>query len=497
MDTENIYRLFGYLISLLGTLFFAIPKMQREYKWSNQAKIQVGSPDWIYALIILFPIRLFAALIFLCFVVIIIGIIAIVLLIYNISPHPFLISILDNALWIVVATSILAILVYFNLLSRGLLLVTKFLDHLRFKAGWVNSNWQIHHYKEFFALNTDISHCERLANSIYRQIKSQGSELLFEQLIEPKNLTQDELANFLLFKCVIESCIHQLYTRDREILSKSQAYLAWAAETPAGPFQPSKIIAHTAADESFYKTLLELPNDKSLAGLQPQGSLPGDPTFYNTVQSVLKQLARKFKGKGSRLAIDLLHRRGSPIVLLSRLRKFDRFSQPGDEAMRRLFLKLSTRMRIWPNLDPGPFLYPYNNGIATLLLNSGCIVSPVDLKFIEIDEDFKNLVAGSESIIIEICYKMVHDSKDQGIVSFCQQKLNCDPSQIELWGFQDFIDLWLYSHTRQFCSVRTNDKTGKSLGCVLAAGNEAACFCDSDEVYWHLDGRTLKRVEKG
>src|SRR5205085_9786130 len=178
-----------------------------------------------------------------------------------------------------------------------------------------------------------------------------------------------------LFKCFAESWIYQ-QRLGFDMVDKSQTYLAWAAETKEHPFKPEVLRKAVASGSSLYEKLKKLPEVLNSNGTPPTppGELPSSDQFATSMQHVLNRLVHDFDGKGSRLATNFLGVESS-YLLLKRLNRFALLNGPESEAMRRLYLKLSIRMNVWPTLKrkAGPLLYPQNKGIAILFLNIGCL----------------------------------------------------------------------------------------------------------------------------
>lgn len=497
MNADNIAKLLSGLISLNGSLVQSGTTIKNRSRWSKQAKLQVGDLGWTYKLVITTPNLINRVLLGLILLASLIALAAGALLLKGLRPPYWMKSVFDNSILIsVIYASIFLIPLHFNFVSHFLLwILTKIPKNFRFNPGWINADWQLNYYKEFFAMNTNNEQCERLANAIFRTIKTQSKIQLPQQAPEPEGLTKDEVANYLLFGCAIERRIHQLYPGDRTKLTESWQYLCWASMIPERPFNPENLKSLKSSDREFYQFLRELGSQDRSTYTQSEGVLPNSQLISNTVENLLACLVKESQGRAKSLATGhLFHRRGSPSLLLRRLKRIKGFHLHEDESIRRLFLKLGVRMGVWPFIDLGPFLYPYNSGIAILLLNSNCLSTSADTDSIEVDDNFRALANYGEHCVVECCYQMIkHSSSDAETQDFCKVVFKCAPDKIDKWRLSDYIDLWLFGHARHYCTKRDKDSTGSSLGCPLASVTGVPCFCDAAKSLWHIEGRSLKR----
>jgi len=505
--------------SIVGSIAQLATTITNRNKSARKTEAQVEPLDGSYGIIIKLPIWLSYTLLILVIVICFATLITGALILGNKTPPSFMRQVFDRWYWFFVAFVAVFLIVHLNWLSLGLLHFTKFLDNLRYRPGWINANWQLTGYKEDFAMNINANRCQNLAAEIYQQIID-GKEVKQQyQAPDPVGLDTDEKANYLLFKCVVESGI---YRSDRSDLGMtavrdSQDYLAWAALTSEHPFQPQKLRDILRHNDSLYGMLKELPGRLDASATAQAGSLPDYLPIEQATQQALKTLVQRFKGQGSRLARGPLSSSPSPEALLRNLGKFENLDGPRGDSMRRLYLKLSIRMNLWPTLRNrlGPFLYPQNNGIAILLLNAGCLVAPDELETVDLsDDNFWALVAEAEDQIVNYCYQWLTTTDAGGQAektAFSQTVFKCEPGAIDKFRFSDYVDLWLYGHTSG-CRRRKGQKskaagqssaTESNPASVPSAGvaeqqckmlsKRVGCYCEKESPSWYQSGILLKR----
>jgi hypothetical protein len=176
---------------------------------------------------------------------------------------------------------------------------------------------------------------------------------------------------------------------------------------------------------------------------------------------------------------------------MRRLRQIKPISDSGA----RLYLKLAVRMQVWPDMKPGPFLYPYSDGLALFLLNSHCIEALPTVTEIEKDLHFRSLVAAAEHRIVANAYNFLsHTRGESSTIAFAQREFVSEPSQVGPWCFTDYSDLWLWQYTRDHCYRRDQQQAGADLGCALVTGGATSqCYCDSNDNRWRKQGNMLRR----
>lgn len=500
----------GALTQLIGTL-------RKRANWSKQAKAEVGSPGKTYAVIITIPHLIYNSSLSLVvawfFIVLFTG----GLILSQQAPPPWMSAVFGYSYWLFVGSFVLIVVAYWNLLSSCLLHLTKWIDypgfltkwlgHLSFKPGWVNADWQLNHYKEFFAMNIDVNECGVLSEIIYNDIVAKREAFQPLQAPQPHNVDKDELANYLLFKCFTEKWVNQ-QRLGSEMVDKSQKYLAWAAETNKHPFKPASLRTIVSSGSSLYEQLKNLP--AANGGAQPVGELPVSDGFDTSMQHVVNDLVHGFDGEGSRLAVNAL---GvvSPYLLLRRLKRFEKMGGHEGDSIRRLFLKLSIRMNVWPKLTKkaGPLLYPQNEGIATLFLNLKCLKVPNDTKQINVTEEgFWKLVAAAEDEIVGACYDLLRAPGNKAAkAAFTEAVFGCDPEQLDRWKLSDYIDLWLFTHTRRCARRKPKQQNAAAAATdtptVAPAGKNkdeavcpmltsvGTCYCEGASKPWRLDGSSF------
>ena len=498
MSTEDITKIIAGLLTMNGNLVQLLTTQKERTEWVLKANNQLGDLGMVYRIIIQIPLAFnkytILLLLFLSFSAVVAG----TLMIYEVIVPSWLAWInwiFENSILIgIIYATFVLIPVQFNLLSQIKLSIFKKMDrfdllrktYFRFNVGWINANWQLNHYEKFFAMNINDRMTQKNANLIFNLMKSIPSGTLIGRAMQPQDLSQAEHANHLLFKVAVEKPIHQLYPRNSGVLDDSHKYLAWIANSSRRMYSPEFLREFNDQQNnlSYYQHLRSQAN-----GNQPEGSLPHDILIDQIVQDVFEKLVEKYNGNAFSLAINRLHRDGSATKLLKELDNFNIFS----ESYKRLYLKLCVRMNVWPNMNPGPFLFPYANGIAIYFLNSHSIEVASDIERIDVEDDFKAIVAATENQICDYAYNMMLDSASQPETkNFTGREFNVSPLDVNRWAFYDRLDFWLWSQTKNHCAMVTKTSTGNDLDCnLLASGSKSECFCDLTTKRWQLSGDTL------
>lgn len=331
-------------------------------------------------------------------------------------------------------------------------------------------------------MNYEAANCSILGVAIMDLMKTEENPPA-ERAPIPTGLSNAETANYIFFACVIEHFVHRLI-KDRTRLHEMWRYLAAAASSSEHPFAPTQVAAHRTDYFDFLRGVRE-----RIAGAQ--GELPVRQEIKDAVDNSAAWLVSEWGGNASRLAVSNIFNQPTPPTLLENLEQVSPFRE--NDGLRRLYLKLSARMRVWPQMDPGQFLYPFYSGIALLLLDSGCILVSQDIDRIEpeANEGFRSLVASAEDKVVRASLNHLRNNPgDPGMQVFSTRVFNCAPGDVDKWGFLDYVDLWLFNHTRHVCTVKTREET--PTPCLLRASDET-CFCITPQIEWRLEKNSLVR----
>ncbi|HXA63955.1 MAG TPA: hypothetical protein VNV82_02325 [Bryobacteraceae bacterium] len=491
MTNDDLFKFVIGIPTIIVSLFTLFNVLLPAIRWRNQTRMRVGSPGTVYDVAVTYPLRIVLILLTLTilamFAMLLLGA---MLVAHTGSPslgkYAFFFD-YPHIVWIAVSIGVLTLLVYFNPIPRFLVWFTYWLDHFRFTHGWANAKWQLSHYKTFFAMGLNEEQIERLANGLAAEVIKRGQAFQPDQIPQPVGLSPTEQANYLMIGCVIEEHLHRLYKNERQRLVETWNYLANVAVVASRPFSPPFLLVH-AKTNAYFDQL------KSALTISPaQAALPQDPVIRQSVNEVASWLARKMKGDGARLAVAWPSGASSVAALSRRLAALKEF-QGG---MLRVFIKVSFRMGIWRDMYAGPFLYAYSDGLATLLMNAGCLVPPSDNKEIETDQIFKDLVAGAEDTVISRALQAFAQPPSPTEAAEAARRIFgvASPADVETWRFQDYADLFLWGHAREFCVKRLHT-TGANIGCELAT-SASGCACDrTDQTWVRQDGVLIRREVK-
>lgn len=388
-------------------------------------------------------------------------------------------SLLNYVVLLLFVNAVLTVFVYSSAPSKFVLFLTrKFSDQAAFDPGYINANRQAEEWEDAWVMNQDLRNCERLAISLVTVI-TQDTKPPRDMAATPAGLSQTEIANYILFGCVIEAYTNRIPGTD---VKKMWDYLAAVSSLPAHPFAPEYIIAHSATG-AFLEALLTLGKGKPI-----EGDLPSPPLMGPAVDQLVTSLIA-IKGKADDLAYSVYSKRPSPKTLFEGLAMLQPFSNPELKHMKAQVLKLGIRMGVWPDMMPGPFVYAFNFGISLLLLNSGCIL--VSTKEIGVDEDFEHLVAKVEETVISLAFQHVRGrSTEEATSKWIETVFKTTAAGLEEWRFKDWLDTWLFSHTRAKCMKLTIQESASP--CELKTDTNQ-CFCIGTKGMWKFVRGVLTR----
>jgi hypothetical protein len=118
--------------------------------------------------------------------------------------------------------------------------------------------------------------------------------------------------------------------------------------------------------------------------------------------------------------------------------------------MRAEVIKLGIEWKVWPAIQPGPFIYPFSKHIARLLINFDCLQTRPDVKTIPCDDEFIRLSAWTLDRIVDEFLTILTPTTDNRIVSYCQNRFGCLPSDVQRWSIcreTDYL-LWVQSQVQ-------------------------------------------------
>lgn len=338
----------------------------------------------------------------------------------------------EGALWISLAYLILAVVVYFDLPLRSALALARGWKH---HPGWISAHRLL---SESGPFNIEENACQAAANAIFRALAS--GEIKYDQhrASRPEGLSRAEMANCLLVAATIESQVHDL----KKTLNFGHLYSSVAefAKTEGRPLSPSSLASQSA--DQLYSSL----RSRNVAS---DPVFPDEQSIVHALRDTLSNLQRQYGASGLGLADSwLVPPKHSLARLHRRLSAFSAFAGDRHDGMRVLVLKLAVRWEIWPNLRPGPFIYAFNRKIARLLLNLGCIVVRVEDKSIDIDDDFRRLVASVAMHIVERVAAFINSQDDTRTIQLCEARFGRAPGSVEVWQVADEVDYFLFSQSQ-------------------------------------------------
>jgi hypothetical protein len=486
MDTTLIPGIVGAIGTISGGAFTLVVKINKQYRKIVGAEEQVGALGKYYWSARVYPLGvMWWALLALC----ILGLLVIlegVAESMRLMTFAALSYLLQYYLILPLACALVLVCAYFDLPTRVILFFSRMRNpNIQFDPGYINTRWQLDDPEEIMAMNYEPDNCSILGVAIMDLMKTEHAPPA-EQAPVPTGVSSPETANYIFFGCVVEHWVHRLL-KDKTKLNEMWKYLSWAASSSEHAFAPAQVSAHR---EGYFEFLRGVGT--RVAGAQ--GELPLLQEVREAVDGAAEWLAAEWRGDATRLATSNIFNQPSPQTLLDNLAAASPFND--SDGLRRLYLKLSARMKVWPQMDPGPFLYPFYVGIALLLLNGDGVLVSEDVDRIEpyANEGFRSLVASAEDKVARASLnhlKNYHDAPE--MQTFSTRVFDCAPEDVNEWGFLDYVDLWLFTHTRRECTVRTQAE--EPTPCSLRPAGVSNCFCVTPQVKWRFGGKSLVRVK--
>ncbi len=456
--------------------------VKKRLEWRKRIIDAVGTPGVTYEWIMTIPQRLwYTSLI----MVVLVGFIIVVAIVvkFLVTPSPaWTRSATDIALIALILAVALGLWVWFDPIPKLLVLALRRIGQIRFRPGWANAHWHTNNsHRMVRAMQISEHDCERLADIILQQLAAGQVHRPTFVVNDPTQLSDNERPNYILFACVIESKLGDIRQASRADVQYSWNHLAWTATQPSRPFDPKSLAQCVKAGRSFHDLL-----GPQHANPPVNCMLPTQPVVKSAVDQAAVELVKYFHGKGSKLAKRRLWKGVSPSVLDRRLSKFSQLRGDARGAMRRVYTKVSVRLRLWPELKPGPYRYPYSDGVATLALNSGCLRFVSDIATIPLDQPFRDLVAAVESRVADRCFDhLTSPTRRSQMKPICQKVFGArDPDDLDRWKVCDYVDVLLWMQSGQYCTSKELGRNVKNGSTCSFSVKQGECLCARAHDTW-------------
>jgi hypothetical protein len=376
----------------------------------------------------------------------------------QVGPLTPLANFFDNyAIFIVVVWGLVGIVGYTNLLSYVLLTVSAIFKRLRLSPSWINAWW--------FSVPTH--------NPIPIVIRPSGvsnvSDWILERLAEgqgdnpnrakkPAGLTDDERANAALFGCLLEQ---QHYIRGWTKRAWGAFYdcLSSIRFGDSSAFSPH-IIRDFDETSSFFEAVRNELNPCLIAAGQEE--IPQSAGAAEDMQEALRLLKEEYKGSAANLARSRMPcTQANMLRAFRRARKFPCFD---NDSMRPQCLKLMLVWDVWPEIEPGTFIYPFASNLAAFLVDRRVLITFNDVNMLPFKEGPTHAIF--REAMRQIVEKVGHHMSTSTINAYQQyrQKLQngtTHPLEWEIAYETDFF-LWSYSYDAvrhdQLLNWRVNDQ---------------------------------------
>ena len=363
-----------------------------------------------------------------------------------------------------------------KIISKGLLIITK--DQLsRFDHGWINANWHVSTSSdESYAISINKENANRLANLILNQVAHNIFE--YRDQTPSPNIPKQDLANYYLLGNAIESRIHQDYRNSRTVLEDWWSFLDWCSRSEQRPFSPEFI--KSIRSDAYFDYLIKLSNRPEELTISDFAENVKFPEILTRNIDILKV---KFDANALNLANSWMGKK-SMNSLLKNLKKFKRFddAEYGQNYVRLFFKQTAIRENLWQGMKIKRFLYPYSSGIPIVLLNSEVLNVIPEKTRIEVDVNFKDLVASAVSEVVEELYQTILRNPERNSVVQFKSKTRVGEDENKL---ADFVDFWFFSQGRHSCSKMTSkDNISIEIECTLKETIAGKCICEESSVRW-------------
>jgi hypothetical protein len=312
---------------------------------------------------------------------------------------------------------------------------------------------------------------DRVARGVYERLTNHPHETGFDTPY-PRDVSDAERANYILFAVVVEAHIATHYQSDRDRVQRAWKYLAWIVGQGDHPMMPNSIVAGVDSNSSFYERIV------NREGAPMDAALPSGAELRADVDDAAMRLASYFSGDATNLASSWFGLRLSVQAVIRRLFGFRAFRGQG-EALPRVFLKVAKRQGIWPTLRGGPFLFPFSRRVALLILNAECVRLVCNDMGIPIqDQQLQDLISGAvDRVAAKVRDIMNTDSDRRRVAAICEKQFGVNtPDEVLEAQFTDEVDFLLWDHAGRFCGSWPPGRDKRGNRCTFCAVGET-CIC--------------------
>jgi hypothetical protein len=360
--------------------------------------------------------------------------------------------------------------------------------------GNINSRWFVDHeekpfaivFNESKALIASSSFCDYFLNINQRSFSE------FLSISEFQKIDKDSLGNALFLKTIIEDCVYSLYPKGGNELIKSHKFIDYLLSQPEKPFSSEVIKEFGKSKADYFDFLINIYKKNN----RPVPIIPNNAYLRDSVNNFILLLCMNTTNGSIRsLARFLNIFPYNEKVLLKRLSRIKQLNNSSID----LFLKLSIRFRVWPEIGFKKFPFPYSSGVAKFFLNSNIMDCLSDMDIIDQNSnDFRNLFVIAENNFVDRVYDgLLKFHKDPRLIKIIKRTKNIEDfdeiSKIEVY---DLIDYVLWNHcSRNFCiSFPKNLKKNSSNLCPLKLNSSSTtCLCELESDFWVGSGSNFIR----
>jgi hypothetical protein len=474
---DLVWKFFGCLVSLTGPVFQFWKSIKERFDWNRKAREAVGSLGASYGLIYGIPLAIititYFGIVFLSLLGLAGGTIKVLSdpnvakdLASSDAPRiqampsaqrgetaltPFGRAsqcVFNHSLYLVLLFATLAALVHFDIVHRIAILLVRplgyFFPGLTYRPGWINAHWHVAKGDDAVPVYPNGDACDGIADAILNVVEKLDSSVRIDYAKSPSGLSEEEKANVLLFGNVVESSIHDFVGSYPVGFSALYDAIVRVAQHEARPFGAKYL--RQMGPKDLYTYLQDMTAKEAVSG---SGQIfPVNVSIQARVAQVKDLLTKKYGGSAWRLAHGLFGRESGWLVL-RRLRGFDGFNKPKQEAMRLQFLKLATSWEVWPAMKPGSFVYPFSTKVASLLLSTGCLRTRPDVDTIHHDTAFEKLCARTMSEVVCASERILNALNDQRRAAVVTGLLGPNGGSLTSWRLLREIDTLIWSQSRR------------------------------------------------
>lgn len=290
-----------------------------------------------------------------------------------------------------------------------------------------------------------------------------------------ETLSVSARANAILACSVVERFVSATLDGNRAIVKE-----AWQALGDAGKKDPSLFDPKTLRTSGPKEWVARL------AKHAPMPSVQWPAQLGKLMVATFGYLVANYRGDASRLARVAWFWLRPAVVerrLLNAFPAYQLDNQVQNRANARVFLKVAIRERVWPRMEPGPFMVPWASTVARFMVNTGCLMGVKNEEELNpSDPRVEDLIAGAVVTVAQRCFARFNSFTVPQRMALVARFNLPDHASVRLWHMTEAVDFWIWDHGGSRCSklaegVHAPPDDPCKVGRIAGAG----CLCERND----------------